>query len=101
MPAVLKLEFPLNEGGEDEGLGHAGIETFRHAPYASVARETGQNSRDAAATLPVRITFDVASVSREEIPGIADLQWTIERCSSEASGEKESAFFRQAQQAVT
>lgn len=92
------LEFPLNQGGEDEGLGHAGIETYRHAPYAGAARETGQNSRDAAATFPVRITFDLLDLTREDIPAIEELQWTIKQCLRQVHGrEKEMAFFRQAE----
>lgn len=46
------LRFLTNEAGEKEGLGDAGIETFRDAPYASCAREAGQNSRDAATACP-------------------------------------------------
>ena len=53
------LKFLTNEAGEKEGLGDAGIETFRDSPYASCAREAGQNSRDAAREKPVRMTFNV------------------------------------------
>ena len=43
----IRLEFLPNVGGEAEGLGDGGIETFRENPFAAAARETGQNSRDA------------------------------------------------------
>lgn len=99
----LYLEFPPNPGEEDEGLGHAGIETYRHEPYASAARETGQNSRDASATLPVRISFDVLEIARASIPSIDSLQSTIERCLAQVAvgQDKEIAFFRQAQKVVS
>jgi hypothetical protein len=66
MPHTPVLEFLKNEAGEEEGLGDAGIETFRDAPYASCARETGQNSRDAEKALPVRMTFDVFQIAQAD-----------------------------------
>ena len=59
------LRFLPNEAWEKEGLGDAGIETFRDTPYASCAREAGQNSRDAAKVQPVRITFDIRWLGHE------------------------------------
>ena len=47
MPVIDDFQFPPNLADENEGLGDAGIETFRDAPYASVGRENGQNSNDA------------------------------------------------------
>ncbi|WP_457489178.1 hypothetical protein, partial [Tardiphaga sp. P5_C10] len=42
-------KFLPNPGLEEEGLGHAGIETFKGSPFPGVARECSQNSLDAAA----------------------------------------------------
>ena len=66
------LEFPQNSAGEYDGLGDAGIETFRDASYASCAREAGQNSRDAASGNgePVRMTFNVLQLPRDQFPAI-------------------------------
>lgn len=49
------LKFLSNQAGEVEGLGHAGIETFRDTPFVSCSREAGQNTLDAAAGRPVSV----------------------------------------------
>lgn len=90
------LEFLPNQAGESEGLGDAGIETFRDNPYASCGREAGQNSADAAVDFPVRMKFDVLDVATSELPGIAVLTDTVERCLADAKQEKDEDFFSQA-----
>lgn len=92
------LEFLRNEAGEEEGLGDAGIETFRDAPYASCAREAGQNSRDAGAENgePVRMTFDVFAISPHEFPSYDHLRGALSACSNEAREEREKEFFANA-----
>lgn len=90
------LEFLPNQAGESEGLGDAGIETFRDNPYASCGREAGQNSADAAVEYPVRMTFDVLDVATLELPGIAVLTDTVGRCLADAKQEKDEDFFTQA-----
>jgi len=100
----INLEFLSNEAHEDEGLGNAGIETYREDPYAGAARETGQNSRDAATALPVRITFDVLEVPFADVPDIGSLRDAVAACLSKAiaaNNEKECAFFEQAQRVLT
>lgn len=89
------FEFLPNAGDEQEGLGDAGIETFRDAPYGSCAREAGQNSRDANLDndKPVRITFDVLSIPAKEIPSIDTLSSVIDSCFEQVSSEKERDFF--------
>src|SRR6266511_3972167 len=71
--ARIGLEFLLNTVGESEGLSDPGVENFRDKPFTAVARETGQNSRDARQdhTKPVRLTFDVLSMSSDDFPSIA------------------------------
>ena len=94
------LEFLFNQAGESEGLGDAGIETFRDLPYASCGREAGQNSADAAERYPVRMTFDVIDVPTPQLPGIDVLSSTVSKCLSDADAkkdEKEQDFFKQAQ----
>ena len=93
-----QLRFLTNDAGEDEGLGDAGIETFRDRPYASCARETGQNSKDASQSseLPVRVTFDVLELPVTELPAVAEYRLALQACASKANGEKENEFFGQA-----
>ena len=94
------LRFLPNEAWEKEGLGDAGIETFRDTPYASCAREAGQNSRDAAKGLPVRITFDIRRLRHEEFPSHSELREAIAACRTEASQDRETAFFNNAVEVI-
>ncbi len=98
---LLSIEFLPNPAREEEGLGHAGIETYRNEPYAGAARETGQNSRDAARELPVRISYDVLEIVRTEIAGIDGLEKVIATCLAQAKGkDKDESFFCQALKVV-
>ena len=99
--ARIELEFLKNSGGEAEGLSDAGIETFRENPFAAVARETGQNSRDArnSDAEPVLMKFDVISIPTTKFPSIETYRTAARLClkKSEATGgEKEIAFFQNA-----
>lgn len=96
MPIKPSLEFPPNEAGEKEGLGDAGIETFRNRPYASCAREAGQNSGDAADGHPVRLTFDVLEITVGDFPAHGELSAAVDACLSAATQEKDQDFFGQA-----
>jgi hypothetical protein len=90
------LEFLPNEAGEKEGLGDAGIETFRDDPYASCGRESGQNSKDATAAEPVKLTFDVIEIPASDFPAHDELRAAVDACWKDAKQEKEIDFFRQA-----
>ncbi len=95
------LRFLSNEADEDEGLGHAGIETFKDAPYAGVARECGQNSADAGTGKPVKISFDLIAVPTDEFPPYNSLLATIDICLDKAEDtddEKAIEFFSRAKQ---
>lgn len=93
--AEMELAFLPNAADENEGLAHAGIETFRDAPYSSVARECGQNSRDAYKSFPVRITFDQIEITTDQIPAIQRLRSTLDACyrRAEASRDKKELLF--------
>jgi len=94
-----KLEFLENQAGEIEGLGHAGIETFRDTPFTSCAREAGQNSLDAADGKPVRLEFRKHMISAEDIPDIGKLRETITQClkaARQGGSEKDEDFFENA-----
>lgn len=88
------LEFQANEAGEEEGLGHAGMETFRDAPYASLGREHGQNSLDAKAKDPVIVAIDLIDVAAKDYPDHGALKEAIESCLSTARDNKTRHFFR-------
>lgn len=98
-----RFSFLSNVADIDEGLGDAGIETFRDAPYASVARECGQNSADARERTPVILTFEVLEISASDLPGLDELKTTIECCLRKAQGlnsEKEIEFFECAKHSI-
>ena len=98
-----KLEFLENQAGEDEGLGHAGIETFRDTPFTSCSREAGQNTLDAADGRPVEMVLREHLIAAGDIPGIKKLRETIRACLEVArhSGtEKETDFFENALEVV-
>lgn len=94
------LEFLKNEADEAEGLGHAGIETFRDAPYASLGREHGQNSLDARASDPVRVKFDLIRIPASDFPDRAVLLAAVMECLRQARDEKTRAFFREAKKVL-
>lgn len=98
-------QFLPNLADEEDGLGHPGIETFTSAPFSGIARESAQNSLDAALRnaggnpQPIRLAFRRISVPREEIPGIDSLTVTLEAClerSRRRELKKDIEFFEQA-----
>lgn len=103
---VAKLEFLKNDGGESEGLSDAGIETFRENPFAAVAREIGQNSKDAVANQdkPVRITFDLLEIPASEFPSIEEYRKVVSLChkkSCQNKKDKEIEFFKNARNVLS
>lgn len=72
--------FPPNSGGEESGLNDAGIQFFRSS--GALARETIQNSGDAAASPgnPVRVVFELQHVPVKDIPDVDGLRASIECC---------------------
>ena len=98
-------EFLPNPGKEEEGLGHAGIETFKGSPYPGIARECSQNSLDAAARRPdgtpspVHLIFRLLVVPASEVPGLQDLRGTFAACLKQAKKrkhKKDTEFFERA-----
>ncbi len=99
-----KLVFLTNDAGEEEGLGDAGVETYRDAPYASVARECGQNSADAREKRPVTMRFDLLEIGINEYPAAKSQLAAVEACLDKArSGrnDKEIDFFSRAREVLT
>ncbi|WP_423161893.1 hypothetical protein [Stenotrophomonas geniculata] len=98
-------KFLPNPGLEEEGLGHAGIETFKGSPFPGVARECSQNSLDAAAkgqdqgSSTVHLVFRLLDVPAGEVPGLKDLASSVRACLSQAKSKKrkkETEFFTRA-----
>ncbi len=98
-------QFLPNPGREEEGLGHAGIETFKGSPFPGIARECSQNSLDAAARRadgspePVHLVFRLLSVPAGDVPGLVALRKSLETCLHQAKSrslKKEREFFERA-----
>src|SRR5262245_20255629 len=80
---MISWAFPTNNEGQIQGPNHAGIETFLNDPLSSLAKETCQNSCDAAldgASGPVEIHFALDLIDASEVPGIEQLRKSIEAC---------------------
>lgn len=81
-----KLQFIPNVARKPQGLSHPGIEQFRDNPYIACARETGQNSRDAAELggAPVRMQFNLKAVSRDDVPFADELSSALRACKEQS-----------------
>ncbi|MEX1028326.1 MAG: hypothetical protein WD049_10050 [Candidatus Paceibacterota bacterium] len=89
--------FSENPKGTKQGYSDAGLETFRRSPYASIARESIQNSLDAhdGTKKPVIVRFEVKQVSIKSIPGIDELYQAMLDCQRMWKSNKKAAkFFR-------
>jgi hypothetical protein len=96
------IKFLTNEAGKVEGLAYAGFETFRGSPYTSCARETGQNSRDAASGAgPVRVSFKLLEISRAEVPFANELQHSIQCCLDEPRDVETKQHLKRALAAIS
>jgi hypothetical protein len=94
---LAKIQFLKNEANKVEGLGYAGVQTFQGSPYTSCARETGQNSRDAAiGGVPVQVAFNLLEVPRAEIPFADELQHSIDCCLMARRDEKTTEHLERA-----
>lgn len=96
---TVDIDFLTNEAGEGEGVNNAGIATYLDRPYASAAREVAQNSRDASAGLPVRISFDLLEVPFEDVPALDKLRRANGFCLNKVRDAKDAkaiAHFEQA-----
>lgn len=99
---MAEIRFLKNEASKVEGLNYAGVETFRGSPYRSCARETGQNSRDAAAgNGPVHVRFKLLSIDRAEVPFAETLQSSISNCLVAHVDEKTRLHLERAYEAIT
>lgn len=103
MSKLTELVFLNDDANENEGLGDAGIETYKDAIYASIARETGQNSADAWASKPVKMSFDVIEIGRDELPSVQKFITTTDICLDQSKKEKDEKaidFFSRAKEVL-
>ena len=68
---MINWNFPSNNNGDINGISNAGIETFRGAPYESLAREICQNSLDAKFDNKdkVYVEFSLFKYKTKDLPG--------------------------------
>lgn len=92
---------PIDESDQWDGFNEPGIEHFSGSPIRHLAREVVQNSLDSHdddVSKPVRVTFKEHSVKTSEIPDVAGLKTTLQRCllSAEEESSKAKQFFENA-----
>lgn len=97
--------FPLNDGGQENGLNDPGIETFKDNPLSSLAREILQNSKDAApdnAKKPVEVHFKRIDLPIDEFPGLKEFRASLEACSTYWKDSPQTvAFFKEAKKMLS
>ena len=86
MTSEIGWEFPLTNGGREDGYNDPGIAHFNGAPISSLARETIQNSIDAprAPSEPVHVSFELIDLPGQEL-GRDELMASIKACMKEDS----------------
>lgn len=92
--------FPNNNNGDENGIGEAGIETFKGSYFTSLAREICQNSLDARRDFgqSVKIEFTLCDIPRTAIPGIENLTEAIMLCKEYwKHNQKTIRFFEKAE----
>lgn len=93
--------FPSSNFGTLNGIGEAGIETFKGTPYKSLAREICQNSLDAkdGSGKPVIVEFSCSQADTNMLPDYKTLSNAIEACLSfwkKNNNKKTVDFFERA-----
>lgn len=75
-------KFPSNNFTQLNGIGDAGIETFKGALFSSLAREISQNSLDAIneKDKPVIVEFKKIYIDKSEIPEYEGLENALQNC---------------------
>ena len=78
---MIGWNFPSNGGGQIRGIADAGIETFTGKKISSLARETCQNSLDAAIDDPVvTVEFYRHEIDTRNIPGFDEYKNFLQAC---------------------
>ena len=96
--------FPLNNEGQEQGPNHSGIETFLDSPMSSLARETCQNTCDAAlseAGGPVEIHYQLDLIDPSDLPGRGEFAEAIDACARYwATNRKGKLLFDKARELI-
>lgn len=94
------FEFPPDSADGWHGFNDSGMEHFSGNPFEHLGREVPQNTIDAVAALnePARIEVRLIKVRTADLPRVAELRNTVERCLKDAGNESEKAklFFENA-----
>jgi hypothetical protein len=94
----MKWWFPPNHGGQEHGFHDPGVETFKGNFDRFLARESIQNSIDAASSSPVTVEFTLSAVNGKEIPGSSALAARFKACGDYWTDDlKATRFFTEAQ----
>ncbi|MDO8373672.1 MAG: hypothetical protein Q7K57_59865 [Burkholderiaceae bacterium] len=96
-----EVQFLTNQAEKVEGLAYAGFETFKGSPYTSCARETGQNSRDAATANPVGVHFNLLVVPRAQVPFADQLEHSVKCCLKNPHDDKTKLHLERALKAIS
>lgn len=74
--------FANKSGGVDDGPNNAMQDNFKQMPYASLIRESIQNSLDAIcdSNRPVRVEYTSGSIAKSDFPCLMDLESHVQGC---------------------
>jgi len=102
---MIGWNFPLNEGGREEGINDPGIETFRGKPLTFLSREICQNSLDARNTDgegPVIVNFSLERIPSHHFPRREEFQAVLKACLDYWGGrnQKTKKFFEVALKSI-
>ena len=86
--------FPALGGGEKFGYNNPGIVTFSADRVHHLAREVLQNSLDARLDpqAPVKVTFEIVSMRRDQIPAVDTLTNHLTCCIAECEGKSKKSW---------
>ena len=77
-----RWHFAIQNGGRDDGPNDPMSENFKKTPYASLIRESIQNSLDAVDddSIPVRMSFKIKKLTSRNFPNLFGLEEHLKGC---------------------
>lgn len=92
----ISLRFPVLGGGQEQGLNHAGLETFKDNDiYTSLARECAQNTVDASVAGKVTLRFSLLNLEINKLPCLGDLNEVLTSCEKYWESDKKAKDYFQ------
>ncbi len=87
-----KWSFPINQDDSQTGISDSGIETFREDMYASLARETCQNSMDAKLEdkAYAKVEFKLSYIDKNKLADHETLVEAFNKCKAHGETLKDS-----------